>query len=996
VAEQGIRTPDQRLRVFVSSTLGELADERLAARTAIEQLRLTPVMFELGARPHPPRALYRSYLAQSDVFVGIYWQRYGWVAPDMDISGLEDELVLSGDLPRLMYVKRPAPELEPRLGQMLERMQDEDTVSYKPFRDADELQRLLADDLALLLTEHFDAVREASTEEARPRHNLPAQTSTFLGREAELRDVRKAIAADDVRLVTLTGPGGTGKTRLAIQAAREEVERFADGVLFVDLSAERDPEGAYAAIARTVGVTVAGETRTLDALAAELGDRHTLLVLDNVEQVTSAAVGIVELLERCPDVKVLATSREALRVRAEHTFTVPPLSLPSSDDPAVAAGSEAVRLFTERAEAVQPGFRFSEENAAAIAAICRLLDGLPLAIELAAARVQLFDVHDLQARLEDRLDVLRGGARDLPKRQQALRDAIAWSYDLLDSHERDGLRVFSVFGDALLPDVEAVTRGVPALSDVDVVEVLGSLVDKSLVRSTQGSAGRPRFSMLRTIRAFATEQLADSPELASAARQAHAEHYTEVACRLHQQLTLASRDEVLSALSDELANLRGAWGEWVARADVPKLNDLLPSLWGYYEARGDYRSMLELGNDLLACLAATPDSPDRRRDEFVVRMNLVRSELAVRGFTAESEQMIRDALEGAAPAGDVRQRFPGLRSLCYLHLMRSEIEEMDVVAEEMMAIAEQEGDPLLLSEAHLLLGLSRAWLEGYPTAIAHYEDAVENFAATSSGHVDFRVGPNPGVTANVVAGLSQWMVGCAETASASMQQALDLAASLDHPYSMAYALHHAALLDLWRLDLDAVARRARELLEIVEVHDYPAWRALAFVWEGMALVAHGDGGPGMARIDEGFELYQGISVPPIFWPGLLLLRASALGMAGRRDEGLREIREAAGLLLEGDPLGPDVGIVEGDLLLLPPEPDPEAAAAAFERAASHASARGARMPELQARTRLAELRRGTSGAPAATEELRRVYETFEEGLDTPQVQAARAVLDAST
>ena len=161
MAVRAIRTPDQRLRVFISSTLGELADERRAARASVEQLRLTPVMFELGARPHPPRALYRSYLAQSDVFVGIYWQRYGWVAPDMEISGLEDELVLSDGMPRLVYVKRPAPDMEPRLAEMLERLEGEDTASYKPFRDADELHDLLLDDLAILLTERFDGEREA-------------------------------------------------------------------------------------------------------------------------------------------------------------------------------------------------------------------------------------------------------------------------------------------------------------------------------------------------------------------------------------------------------------------------------------------------------------------------------------------------------------------------------------------------------------------------------------------------------------------------------------------------------------------------------------------------------------------------------------------------------------------------------------------------------------------------------------------------------------------
>ncbi len=180
-----IRTPDQRLRVFVSSTLGELAEERRAVRTAVEQLRLSPVMFELGARPHPPRALYRSYLEQSDVFLGIYWQNYGWVAPDMEISGLEDEFVLSAGMPRLIYVKRPAPDLQPRLDEMLARLRDEDSTSYKPFADAEELHRLVLDDLSLMLAERFTDARQ-SIEEPLPRRAPPTPITTFVGREQAL------------------------------------------------------------------------------------------------------------------------------------------------------------------------------------------------------------------------------------------------------------------------------------------------------------------------------------------------------------------------------------------------------------------------------------------------------------------------------------------------------------------------------------------------------------------------------------------------------------------------------------------------------------------------------------------------------------------------------------------------------------------------------------------------------------------------------------------
>jgi predicted ATPase len=992
--EAAIRTPDQRLRVFISSTLGELADERAAVRSSVEQLRLTPVMFELGARPHPPRALYRSYLAQSDVFVGIYWQRYGWVAPDMTVSGLEDEFVLSDGMPRLLYVKRPASEMEPRLADMLARhLQAEGASSYKPFRSAEELHDLLLDDLALLLTERFDGARDEMPSEQQPRHNLPTQTSTFLGREAELREIRDLIATDEVRLVTLSGPGGSGKTRLATRVGMELVGRFADGVFFVDLSAERNAEGVFAAVAGAAGINVATDARPLDALVGELGDRHVLLVLDNFEQVKPAAVGVVELLERCPNVKVLVTSREALRVRGERVLPVPPLSLPPPGDAAAVGASEAVQLFCDRAAAVQPGFRLTDANAAAIAAICSHLDGLPLAIELAAGRVPLFGVDDLLGRLENRFDVLRGGAHDLPQRQQTLRDAIAWSYDLLTDDEKRALALFAVFSDARLTDIEDTARRVPGL-DVDVVEALGALVDKSLVRSSPGSDGRPRFSMLQTIREYAVEQCDAIPEFASAVRRAHAEHYSEVASRLYQQLTFVARSDVLSELAVELGNLRAAWDSWVDRADVGRLNALLAPLWGYYEARGDYRSAIELGNDLLALLADAPDTADRRRDEFVVRMNVVRTELAVRGFTAGAEQMIRHALDRAEAAGDVRQRFPGLRSLAHLHVMRSDFDRLRPVARELMAIAEKEQDPALLTQAHLLAGLNQAWLDDLPSSLEHYRKAVQLFEATRSGFVDFRVGTNPGVVAFVLSGLTQWLVGLPETATATMQRSLDLAASLEHPFSLAYALHHAGLLDLWQLDIAGVGARAEALLAVAEAHDYPTWRALALVFGGIAAVGSGQVDAGLARVEEGFAIYKGLSTPPVFWPLLLMIHASALGVSGRGQEALALIEQAEAALKAGDPMLTEVLITRGDLLLAASPPDQAQADALFERSARLAGASGARMPQLRALTRLAGLRRGTPGEHDALRALREVYDLLTEGLDTPHPVAARAALEA--
>jgi Domain of unknown function (DUF4062) len=242
--DTSIRTPDQRLRVFVSSTLAELADERRAVSRAIATLRLTPVMFELGARPHPPRELYRAYVAQSDIFIGLYWQRYGLVAPGMDVSGLEDEFELSHDMPRLLYVKSPAPDREPRLTDLLSRMKHES--SYQRFRTPGELGRLVRDDLATLLSERFAAAPRAETVAVPPltharRSPLPSPTTPLVGREQAIEEVAGLVLRRDVRLVTLTGPGGIGKTRLAIAVGERLREHFSAGTVFVPLAAVTQP-----------------------------------------------------------------------------------------------------------------------------------------------------------------------------------------------------------------------------------------------------------------------------------------------------------------------------------------------------------------------------------------------------------------------------------------------------------------------------------------------------------------------------------------------------------------------------------------------------------------------------------------------------------------------------------------------------------------------------------------------------------------------------------
>ena len=358
-----IRTPDQRLRIFVSSTLQELAAERQAVRNAVTRLRLVPVMFELGARPHPPRQVYRAYLAQSQVFVGVYWQSYGLVAPGEDISGLEDEYLLSAGLPRLIYVKSPAPQRDPRLARLVARIRDDGSVSYQHFSTRAELRRLVETDLAVLLSERFemtrprDGVRAAEVAEEAPLAGAVPVTP-LMGRDHETAAIEDLVLEEGVRLVTLTGPGGVGKSRLAMEAAARLSPDFADGVRFADLSSVRAAELVIAAVAAALGVSATG-ARLITDVESYLRPRRLLLVLDNFEQVMAAATLVARLLGTAPGLAVLVTSRKKLKVRSEHELPVLALPVPDTgaDPDTQAIGQYAsVRLFAERAHAADPEF----------------------------------------------------------------------------------------------------------------------------------------------------------------------------------------------------------------------------------------------------------------------------------------------------------------------------------------------------------------------------------------------------------------------------------------------------------------------------------------------------------------------------------------------------------------------------------------------------------------------------------------------------------------
>jgi predicted ATPase len=592
-----IRTPDRRLRVFVSSTLGELAEEREAVSRAISALRLTPVMFELGARPHPPQELYRAYLAQSDVFVGLYWQRYGWVGPGMEISGLEDEFQLSQAFPRLLYVKAPAPDREPRLTDMLARIEAEGSVSYRHFRTARELGRLVRDDLAMLLSEQFAAARPSAAAMAPPSPReprpLPVDATSLVGREGDIDEVAGLTGRPDIRLVTLTGLGGIGKTRLAVAVGERLVDRFEARTAFVPLAAVAEPELVLAGVARAVGVELAGSGSPLDALVEYFGDDRWLLILDNLEQVVDAAGDIDALLARCRGVVILATSRTVLGLRAEREYPVPPLALPADlagVPVAELATSPAVALFVDRARAARPGFALTESNAAAVAEICRRLDGLPLAIELAAARTRLLDPDALLRRLARSLDALGTGAVDLPERQRTLRATVEWSVALLEEPERSLLEIAAVFVDGWT--VEAAAQ-VASLDEDEALERFEALARHSLIYLDPADDG-PRLRMLETIRAFVAERLAARPDAAEIRRR-HAGYYRALAEQADRPLRGAGQREWAERLEVEKGNLAAAV-RWYLDHDTGPLPHMFRILWLFWFLRdhlGEARSWVD-------------------------------------------------------------------------------------------------------------------------------------------------------------------------------------------------------------------------------------------------------------------------------------------------------------------------------------------------------------------------------------------------------------------
>jgi predicted ATPase/class 3 adenylate cyclase len=884
-----ILTPDQRVRVFISSTLGELAAERAAARRAVARLHLVPVWYESGARPHPPRSMYAAYLAQSQVFVGIYWQRYGWVAPGMEVSGLEDEFRLAAGKPMLLYLKRPAPEIEPRLAQFLDGIRAAGAVSYQVFGTARELERLLADDLAVLLSESFagaaagqapgaagepadaelpagtvtflltdiegstrlwETVPEAMetalerhnqlltgvikghggvvvtsrgegdsffavfasavaaveaagacqlalqreawpegavlrvrmglhTGEARPpgsdhvdhgpvnrcarvkaaahggqvlvtqttrdlvetrlggglglqllgefrlrdlaqpeliyqlthpglpadfpplvtiaerTSNLPAQVSSFIGRDRELSELRALVASS--RLVTLTGSGGCGKTRLGLQVAAELADGSGDGVWLVDLAAVTDENAVAPAIAQALGMAAQPGRPVQEAVLDALAPQAMLIVLDNCEHLIGGCAKTADaILRRCPKIHLMATSREPLGIGGETIYRVPPLSLPEPGDggPPEPGSSDAVALFVERAREQGTGLSVDGQTGPLIASICARLDGLPLAIELAAARLRSLSLTGLADRLDQRFRLLTGGSRTALERQQTLQATVDWSYSLLHGAEQSVLQRLSVFAETFDLEAAEAVCGFGDIEAFDVAGLLGSLVDKSLVVAEPTGAAL-RYRLLETIRQFATERLVEvGDDQAAAVEAAHSQHFLALAETAAPHLTGPGQGRWLTRLDTDQANLRHAAGH--AARDLGGTAQILR----FGVALRRYWITRSRDEEAFALLRPVLDRPDARADPELFAAALITAVLAALYVDIATARQLGDrAVTLARQLSNGRLLIESLATLSRLCYLAGEPQRGLPFGREAVERARQLSDDVLLGES---------------------------------------------------------------------------------------------------------------------------------------------------------------------------------------------------------------------------------------------------------------------------------------------------------
>lgn len=564
----------------------------------------------------------------------------------------------------------------------------------------------------------FDLPQDSQRAFIASPHNLAEDLSPLVGREKEITEIERLLSRRDLRLLTLTGIGGTGKTRLALAVAWRMLLNFPDGVFFVNLAPITDSKLVTPVIAQSLGVLESGSEPIFDTLKEYLAGRKMLLVVDNFEQVSQAASDIEKLINAGPNLRILVTSREPLRLTAEHEFAVPPLSLPSEDEPVSAASFseyESIRFFVERAQTSKPEFALSQTNAADVAAICRSLDGLPFAIELAAARIKLFEPQTILARLSNSLRFLTGGGKELPERRQTMRGAIAWSYDLLDAEERQLLDRLSVFaGGFTIESAEAVG----AEHGVEILDTVSSLLDKNLIARMNQQSGEPRFRMLVVVREFALEKLGQAGATDEVHRR-HSAFFADLAERAEPELRGARAAEWLQRLDQEHENIRLALN-WTIDSEPQTALRIAASIQRFWWRRGHLSEGVEWTRRIIDATCASGD-PKLLASAYRGISSLSWN----RGDFDHAVAFAEKGLEIALKTGDKKLIINALHSVGTAKHNQGDFAGAQKFSEEALAMAREAGETFEAAELANALGELARHQEDHVAAGRHYEEALQ-------------------------------------------------------------------------------------------------------------------------------------------------------------------------------------------------------------------------------------------------------------------------------
>jgi predicted ATPase/DNA-binding winged helix-turn-helix (wHTH) protein len=832
------------------------------------------------------------------------------------------------------------------------------------------------------------------TSGAPPPNNFPPVITRLIGRAAACQFVRDLVSA--YRVVTLTGPGGIGKTVLAVKAVRYLLPEFEDGGWLVELASLSDPGLVPSTVASTLGLKLAGEI-SAESVARAVGGRHLLLVLDNCEHVIDAVAHLAETLTRlCPRTTIVATSRELLRIDGESVYRVPPLDVP---DPGQAAPDyvmqySAVELFVARIKALNAVFSPTAEDLASIATICRHLDGIPLAIEFAAARAAVLSVQGVAAGLRDRFALLTAGRRTALPRQRTLRATLDWSHELLPDTERQLLRRLAIFAGGFTINAAAAVMTDTGFDASAVLDGIANLVAKSWV-ALDKSGGGARWTLLETIRAYALEKLAEHAE-ADIAAQHHALYFRDLFAPQARGARSSLSDEDLARHVREIDNVRAAL-EWSFssagdQATGVDLTAAYAPVWRHLSLMSECRERCEC-----ALLGLEPHVVADTSLRMELQINLASAIFITMGPPEQAKALLIEALATADALNDLNAQAGALSMLISIYFARGEYGRAQIAAERIEQVAHRIGDPIHLRFAYRQMGLTLL-TRGRSREAQQYFERVLRFPAASGDPRDaIYYNSNDHAADRAMLARALWMQGFTEQALNETRLSLKELQGADHPLLLCRALYGIGRMSTMTGDFATADREIARLIEVTKGSNAHLWETAARFLKGKLLVERGEFAQGLLVLRDAFETCDrtGWHISYEEYKGAL-----ALGLAGtgRLDEALIALDDAMAADREGaDGHGwyaPELLRIKGELLLQQAV-DQSALAAedCFNQAAQLAREQGALFWELRVALSVARLRVSQGRRHEARVPLASVYDRFTEGFATADLQAVRTMLE---